>query len=91
MSFDWAPERGYYLTHDVYVAFVGLMMTLQVRKSDVMTIVIPLLKPVFSSFFVFGWLWSYESCGKFYGAILRRIHEVTMKGMQVTLVAHYSD
>lgn len=30
IPFDWIPERGYYLTHDVYVAFVSLLVSLEV-------------------------------------------------------------
>ena len=29
IPFTWAPEKGHYLTHDAYIAFVGLMVTLQ--------------------------------------------------------------
>lgn len=30
ITFTWAPERGHYLTRDAYIAFVGLMVALQV-------------------------------------------------------------
>ncbi|KAF8591576.1 longevity assurance proteins LAG1/LAC1 [Ramaria rubella] len=30
IPFTWAPERGHYLTRDAYLAFVGLMVALQV-------------------------------------------------------------
>ena len=33
IPFMWAPERGHYLTRDAYIAFVGLMVALQVNKS----------------------------------------------------------
>lgn len=33
IPFDWIPERGYYLTHDVYVIFVSLLVSLEVRAT----------------------------------------------------------
>ena len=30
IPFTWALEKGHYLTHDMYIAFVGLMVALQV-------------------------------------------------------------
>ena len=30
IPFTWALEKGHYLTHDAYIAFVGLMVALQV-------------------------------------------------------------
>jgi acyl-CoA-dependent ceramide synthase len=33
IPFTWAPERGHYLTRDAYIAFVGLMVALQVSRT----------------------------------------------------------
>lgn len=30
IPFDWAPERGHYLTHGTFMAFIGMLVSLQV-------------------------------------------------------------
>lgn len=33
VPFEWAPERGHYLTHESYIGFIASLVSLQVRPT----------------------------------------------------------